>query len=459
MRMNTKVPRSYATIIRQSFTSLLVAIGLIIVLTVTITLTVDQILRAQDQAQRLSASLETTQVSNFKEWLTVNQSSGLNSHNTFAMIKNSDGTITSLLPHAGKFTAANTWSVPFTHLVYIKHWGLYFSETIHTGSRTYFLFIGMKVLVGNLHVLVSVLIIAIGLSLLIGLFFVRQLARRLSDPTLQLAQAAQQAAANPENTQAELPEPTEPVEISQLAKDFNQLLAAQNGRLQRERQFIADASHELRTPIATIRGNIKLIERRGDQHPEIIPESLGFIDQESLRMQHLIENLLHLSRADRAEVTLEPLDLGLLAQGVVEHYQPLVKQPITFVAPDSIAMVQGNQDMIHQILTALLDNAHKYSPETAPITVSVHMNPQTVTLTVADLGEGIPRADRAHIFDRFYRVDGSRSNQIEGSGLGLAIVSQLAHLNHGQVTVTSNDPQGCQFTLTLNRVIDDATEK
>lgn len=448
--MSTKTPpRTYADIIRHSVTSLLLTIGIIIVITVSVTLTVDQLLRAQDQAAKLSTSLQTTQVSNFKDWLTINRSSGLNSHNTFVLIKNANGTTTSLLPHAQQLAKANTWSVPFTHLVYIKGWGLFFSETLKTDNRTYALFIGMHVLIGNLHVLISVLIIAIGLSLLIGLLYVRRLAKRLSAPTLTLAQAAKQAAANSEATQPELPQPSEPVEIGQLARDFNQLLAAQNGRLQRERQFISDASHELRTPIATIRGNLKLIERRGKQHPEIIPESLGFIDQESLRMQHLIENLLHLSRADRAEISLHPIDIDTLAQSVITHYQPLVNQPITYTGLSTPAMALADTDMLHQVLTALLDNAHKYGDPDQPIEVTVSQQDQHVILSVADHGPGISATDRLHIFERFYRVDESRSNKIEGSGLGLAIVSQLVHLNKGTITVTDNQPHGACFIISL----------
>ena len=448
--MSTKTPpRTYADIIRHSITSLLLTIGVIIVITVSITLTIDQLVRAQDQAAKLSASLQTTQVSNFKDWLTINRSSGLNSHNTFVLIKNANGTTTSLLPHAQKLAKANTWSVPFTHLVYIKGGGLFFSETLRTGSRTYALFIGMHVLIGNLHVLISVLIIAIGLSLLIGLLYVRRLAKRLSAPTLTLAQVAKQAAANSEATQPELPQPSEPVEIGQLASDFNQLLAAQNGRLQRERQFISDASHELRTPIATIRGNLKLIERRGKQHPEIIPESLGFIDQESLRMQHLIENLLHLSRADRAEISLHPVDIDPLVQSVIAHYQPLIDQPITYDGPATPTMVLADTDILHQVLTALLDNAHKYGAPDQSIDVTVAKQAQHVTLSVADHGPGISTADRPHIFERFYRVDESRSNKIEGSGLGLAIVAQLVRLSKGTITITDNPPHGACFIISL----------
>lgn len=449
MSKSTRPPRTYTAIIRRSFTSLLLTIGLIIVLTVSVTLTVEQLVRAQEQAERLSANLKVAQVSNFQDWLTLNRGSGLNSHNTFILVKNTDGSTTSLLPGAKNPTLSGSWKIPLTHLIYVKDMGLYFSETLTMGKKTYLLYIGMHVLLGNLHVLIAILIIAIGLSLLVGLLFVRRLAKRISHPTIELAHAAQQAAANPETTQPKLPQPTEPVEIGQLARDFNQLLSAQNDRLRRERQFISDASHELRTPIATIRGNLKLIERHSAKHPEVIPESLGFIDQESLRMQHLIENLLHLSRADRANVTLQPLDVATLAQGVVEHYQPLVTQPITFVGPAHPVMAQGDTDMIHQILTALLDNAHKYSPDDQPITVTVATAQDAVTLAVADHGQGIRPADRQHIFERFYRVDTSRSNQVEGSGLGLAIVAQLVQLNQGQINVTANPPQGTIFTVTL----------
>lgn len=112
-------------------------------------------------------------------------------------------------------------------------------------------------------------------------------------------------------------------------------------------------------------------------------------------------------------------------------------------------MALGDTDLVHQILTALLDNAHKYSPNDQAITVTVAQKDDTVTLAVADFGRGISKADRQHIFERFYRVDSSRSNQVEGSGLGLAIVSQLVQLNQGHISVSDNHPQGTIFTVSL----------
>ncbi|MCG0677598.1 Two-component system: histidine protein kinase, sensor protein [Lactiplantibacillus plantarum] len=178
----------------------------------------------------------------------------------------------------------------------------------------------------------------------------------------------------------------------------------------------------------------------------MIPESLQFIDEESLRMQHLIENLLHLSRADRAKLVLTDQDLSLLMLSLAEHYQPSIDQPLT-LAIDPNIHVQGNAEMLQQIVVALLDNAHKYSPHDQPITLSLHQTDQAVELAVADHGEGIPDDQKQAVFQRFYRVDQSRSQAIEGSGLGLAIVQQLVTLNQANIKITDNQPSGSIFTV------------
>lgn len=125
----TKVPRSYAAISRRSFTTLLLTIGLVITLTVSVTLSVDQLFRAQNQAAQLSSNLQISQANTFQDWLTINRSSGLNAHNTFVVVKNSDGSTTSFLPSNRVPNLTNSWQVPFTHLIYIPKAGLYFSES------------------------------------------------------------------------------------------------------------------------------------------------------------------------------------------------------------------------------------------------------------------------------------------------------------------------------------------
>ncbi|WP_318767295.1 sensor histidine kinase [Lactiplantibacillus carotarum] len=163
-------------------------------------------------------------------------------------------------------------------------------------------------------------------------------------------------------------------------------------------------------------------------------------------MQHLIENLLHLSRADRAKLELANLDLSFLMLQLGEHYQPSIDQPLKLAIEPQIH-VAGNAEMVQQIVVALLENAHKYSPHDQPITLSLTQTASQINLAVADLGEGIPDDQKQAVFQRFYRVDQSRSQAIEGSGLGLAIVAQLVRLNQATITVTNNQPRGASLPL------------
>lgn len=298
----------------------------------------------------------------------------------------------------------------------------------------------------SLFILILLMIAVTCVALALGTWWAHRLALRLSDPTIKLLHATRYTSNNPDSDQPTLDVPASPHEINDLGQAFNELLVTQNQRLQHERQFISDASHELRTPIAAIRGNLSLIRRRGDAHPEVIPESLQFIDEESLRMQHLIENLLHLSRADRAKLVLTNQDLSHLILTLGEHYQPSIDQPIELAIEPDIH-VQGNAEMIQQIVVALLDNAHKYSPHDQPIRLSLQQTSQAVELAVADHGEGIPDDQKQAVFQRFYRVDQSRSQTVEGSGLGLAIVQQLVTLNQATIKITNNQPTGSIFTI------------
>jgi Signal transduction histidine kinase len=191
-----------------------------------------------------------------------------------------------------------------------------------------------------------------------------------------------------------------------------------------------------------------LIKRRGDKHPEVIPESLDFIDEESLRMQNLIENLLHLSRADRAKIKLTSQNLSILVQNIGQHYQASIKQLLIYDIEDDL-FVLGNEDMLQQILIALLDNACKYSPVDQPITLSLHKDNNNIELSVKDQGIGIEDDQKKKVFQRFYRVDQSHSTKIKGSGLGLAIVKQLVNLNHANISIEDNQPHGTIFMITF----------
>ncbi|WP_318766461.1 sensor histidine kinase [Lactiplantibacillus carotarum] len=284
----------------------------------------------------------------------------------------------------------------------------------------------------------------------LGYFVMGWLAKRLNQPLANLTHAAQKInhAENISYHEA-LPVPETPDEVHDLGLEINELLHSLNDQVLRDHQFVSDASHELRTPLTAIRGHISLIKRRGDQHPEIIPRSLDFIDHESTRMQTLVESLLRLSRMDHVDVQLDFYDVAKLVRETAANYQANLTQPVVVQIPAQPVTAYVNADSLQQIIIALLSNASKYSPADQPITVGLTTNSSEPVITVADQGMGISDENKAHIFERFYRVDQARSQEIPGTGLGLSIVARLIDLNHATIRVTDNHPHGTIFSIEL----------
>lgn len=283
------------------------------------------------------------------------------------------------------------------------------------------------------------------LSFIIGTALIYWVAKRLNRPLVQLTRSSKIHTKDVETAgTAQLPVPKTPQEVHDLSIEFNHLLASLNQRSEADRQFVSNASHELRTPIAGIRGHVEMIKRHGDEHPEIIPTSLDFIDKESKRMQTMIENLLKLSRASQRSLALSDVDLSETVTGIVERYRDGLKRPIELaITPDVKA--RTNADSVQQILVSLLDNAQKYSPTGSDIKVGLTSDGQYAIMTVADQGRGITDNQKTKVFDRFYRVD----QEIPGNGLGLAIVKQLVVSNHGQIKIVDNAPQGSIFQVSF----------
>jgi len=160
-----------------------------------------------------------------------------------------------------------------------------------------------------------------------------------------------------------------------------------------------------------------------------------------------VESLLRVTRNERLQVTLKPVTISELVTQLVQDYQEQV--PSIQLTCQAGVTANADENSLKQMVLALLDNARKYSPEAALLTVNVKATDQQATIQIGDQGIGIPDDQKAKIFDRFYRVDAARSSKISGTGLGLAIVSQLAALNQATVTVTDNVPQGSVFTIAL----------
>jgi two-component system phosphate regulon sensor histidine kinase PhoR len=222
------------------------------------------------------------------------------------------------------------------------------------------------------------------------------------------------------------------------------------------RDFVANVSHELRTPLTAVRGYVEAL-LDGSTDPVEVRRFLEIIGRHTMRMERLVRDLLRLARLDAGQETLEHVSCRVesLFDGVEEDLAPVIEgrqQTVEHqIAPDA-QTVMGDPAKLHDALRNLLENATNYAPEGSVIALASQRRGDRLLLTVADTGPGIPEADLPRIFERFYRVDKSRTRGARdpgGTGLGLAIVKHLAELHGGRATAANRSGGGAIFTLEL----------
>lgn len=243
-------------------------------------------------------------------------------------------------------------------------------------------------------------------------------------------------------------------EIGRLARSFNDLLARLAEAFARERQFISDASHELKTPLTSINANAQMLLRWGDRDPSIRTESLETIASESADLAAMVNGMLTLAKADRGdEIPKEPLSLAQIASEVTQNAQPRAAEKhisLTFEHAGT-PIVYGDAHLLRQLAGNLVDNAIKFT-ENGSVDVRVGENHDSAWIEVADSGPGIPAAERPHIFERFYRADKARSRSVPGTGLGLAIVRSIARVHGGEATAAQAPSGGALLRVALPRL-------
>lgn len=218
--------------------------------------------------------------------------------------------------------------------------------------------------------------------------------------------------------------------------------------------FIADASHELRTPLTVLRSSADLLDRHRDEPLGTNGELFDDLRDGLARLERLATDLLTLARSDLGEQTLAvaPLDLGPFAADVARRTGPLARAhglALTCELSGDDVPIEADPDRLHQVVLILLDNAIAHTPPGGRITVVVGRQGGEAALAVCDTGEGIPPEELSRIFDRFYRVDQSRSRTVGGAGLGLAIAKALVESHGGKIALTSTLAEGTTVTVTL----------
>ncbi len=300
------------------------------------------------------------------------------------------------------------------------------------------------------------LFFAVGIFVLIFLAF---LARRIIGislrPLTQVEETAE-AFAKGDYT-ARLPEARGDTEVGRLTWSLNQMLTriAESFEARKEseeklRRFVADASHELRTPLTAIRGFAELHRQGAVVGEEKTAELVRRIENESIRMSTLVEDLLLLARLDQSrEMERLPIDLKTLINEAVTSAQAAgPEHPITLSLPPDDVFILGDSMRVHQVISNLLANARTHTPNGTAIRINLTSSDDEVIVEVSDNGPGLSTADQERIFERFYRADPSRvRNGGEGTGLGLSIVDAVMRAHGGTVKVTSELGHGATFKL------------
>lgn len=300
-----------------------------------------------------------------------------------------------------------------------------------------------------LKVFIAACLLVMGL----GLLTCYLLSRRISTPLREMSAAAKKFASGDFTVRVDA---TGGDEVGELAGAFNQMAKDLSETEQLRSSFISNVSHELRTPLTSISGFVEGMQD-GVIPPEKHPYYLGIVGSEVKRLSRLVSTLLDITKIQAGErkFVSAPFDVCETARQILISFENKIEAKrleIDFSCEEENMMVSADADAIHQVLYNLIDNAVKFTREAGLLRVSLANLGKKVQIKVYNEGQGIPREDLDHVFDRFYKADKSRGIDRTGVGLGLYIVKTII-VSHGeQITVDSVEGEWCEFTFTLPRI-------
>ena len=239
-------------------------------------------------------------------------------------------------------------------------------------------------------------------------------------------------------------------ELKTLADTFDEMLARLDASFTAQRQFVADASHELRNPLAVIQTNAD-VALWDEGVPESARTRIEAVRRASERMRKLVDDLLALARLELAAAQRSEVDLAQLVHEVGDELDPLARAHGLVLEQDAESGVRvvADRDALKRALANLLDNAFRHSPPGAPVRITAARRNGSAVLSVADRGPGLTAEEQEHVFERFWRSDSARSRESGGVGLGLAIVRRIAESHGGAVAVVSEPGDGSTFEILL----------
>jgi heavy metal sensor kinase len=282
------------------------------------------------------------------------------------------------------------------------------------------------------------------------------LARKSLAPVVSMAGSAARIGAA--NLNERLPVKNEKDELGNLATVFNSMLERLENSFEQQRRFMADASHELRTPIAIVRGESEVSLSREDRPQGELRESLEIVHDESKRLTRIVEDLFTLARADAGQFKTNFRDLYLdevLADCVRKVRVLADRKKISIDISAEEFLTAGDEQLLQRLFINLLDNAIKYNRESGKVTVAGRKNSDGYQVLVSDTGKGILPEEQSKIFERFYRVDKARSRPddavLSGAGLGLSIAQWIAEIHHGKIELIDSGDSGSTFAVNFRK--------
>lgn len=312
--------------------------------------------------------------------------------------------------------------------------------------------VAIRQTLGNL-LAVEIAVAAGVLALTLGLGLV--LARQATHPLEEIARTADAIAAG--DMDRRVPLGRGGSETGRVARALNTMLSQIQDAFSRRdatearlRTFVADASHELATPLTSIRGYAELFQRGLADHPEDLAKALRRIESEAARMGVLVDDLLLLASFDAGRpLAQDPVDLGRIAADAAADLAALDRdRPVSLEAASPVIVV-GDEARLRQVASNLVSNLRRHTPAGTPVILRARRDATMGVLEVADRGPGMTAEQAAKVFDRFYRVDKARSRAMGGAGLGLSIIAAIAEAHGGQASVTTAPGQGATFSIAI----------
>ncbi len=343
--------------------------------------------------------------------------------------------------------------VVLENLLYNKEY--VYSDNFYLNNTDYYLNISYnaETMINDALKITILVLVSGAVGLLIFVPIISSTSYRLIGPIKNMTEITKTITVNNINTRLDVKGTQD--ELKELSQTFNEMMDRIEEGYKFQQQFVSDASHELRTPIAVIKGYVNMLDRWGKNDKAILEESIGAIKNETDNMQDLIEKLLFIARSDKDNLvyTKEDFKISAMLNEIEKETKMIDNNHRLYFKFYDDANIYGDIKRIKQAIRIIIDNSIKYTPAGGYIMVSGFMQDDYYVIKVEDTGIGIEKNDLNKIFDRLYRAEQSRSKEISGHGLGLSIAKIIILGHKGKIKVKSTQGKGSEFSIMIPYIV------